>query len=72
MEKILRQNKKKKLCNLYPDSLVFTYSWPSSLKPFYIMPKGENKDAKLTEGFDALMAEWKFLQEDKEFICQNY
>ncbi|MEK6824073.1 MAG: aspartate--tRNA(Asn) ligase [Nanoarchaeota archaeon] len=44
----------KKLCNLYPDSLVFTYSWPSSLKPFYIMPKGENKDAKLTEGFDAL------------------
>ena len=44
----------KKLCNLYPDSIVFTYSWPSSLKPFYIMPKDENKNAKLTEGFDAL------------------
>ena len=44
----------KKLCNLYPDSVVFTYSWPSSLKPFYIMPKDENKNAKITEGFDAL------------------
>ena len=44
----------KKLCNLYPDSIVFTYSWPSSLKPFYIMPKDENKNAKYTEGFDAL------------------
>ena len=42
------------LCNLYPDSIVFTYSWPSSLKPFYIMPKDENKNAKFTEGFDAL------------------
>jgi len=44
----------KKLCSLYPDSIVFTYSWPSSLKPFYIMPKDENKNAKYTEGFDAL------------------
>ena len=44
----------KKLCNLYPYSIVFTYSWPSVLKPFYIMPKDENKNAKFTEGFDAL------------------
>ena len=44
----------KRLCSLYPDSIVFTYSWPSSLKPFYIMPKDENKNAKYTEGFDAL------------------
>ncbi|MDP2673220.1 MAG: aspartate--tRNA(Asn) ligase [Nanoarchaeota archaeon] len=44
----------KKLCNLYSDSIVFTYSWPSSLKPFYIMPKDENKNAKFTEGFDAI------------------
>lgn len=44
----------KKLCNLYPGDLVFTHSWPSSIKPFYIMPKGEKKDAKLSEGFDAL------------------
>ena len=44
----------KKLCSLYPDSVVFSYSWPSSLKPFYIMPKDENKNAKFTEGFDAI------------------
>jgi len=44
----------KKLCEMYPDSIVFTHSWPSSIKPFYIMPKDEKKDAKLSEGFDSL------------------
>ncbi len=44
----------KKLCSLYPDSIVFTYSWPSSLKPFYIMTKDQKKDAKFSEGFDAI------------------
>ena len=44
----------RKLCEIYPDSIVFTHSWPSSIKPFYIMPKGEDKDAELSEGFDAL------------------
>src|SRR3989338_5290014 len=44
----------RKLCNLYPDNIVFTYSWPSSLKPFYIMTKDEKKDSKFSEGFDAL------------------
>src|SRR3989338_6649028 len=44
----------KKLCEMYPDSIVFTHSWPSSIKPFYIMPQGEKKDAILSEGFDAL------------------
>lgn len=44
----------KKLCALYPNNIVFTYSWPSSLKPFYIMTKDENKNAKFTEGFDAI------------------
>lgn len=44
----------KKLCEIYPDSIVFTYDWPSTLKPFYIMPKDEKADSKLTEGFDAL------------------
>ena len=44
----------KKLCDLYPDSIVFTHSWPSALKPFYIMPKDNKKDAVLSEGFDAL------------------
>jgi nondiscriminating aspartyl-tRNA synthetase len=44
----------KVLCSFYPGDIVFTHSWPSSIKPFYIMPKGEKKDAKLSEGFDAL------------------
>ncbi|MDO8659972.1 MAG: aspartate--tRNA(Asn) ligase [Candidatus Parcubacteria bacterium] len=44
----------KKLCDLYPGDIVFTHSWPTSIKPFYIMPKDEKKDAKLSEGFDAL------------------
>jgi aspartyl-tRNA synthetase len=44
----------KKLCEMYPGDIVFTSSWPASIKPFYIMPQGEKKDAKLSEGFDAL------------------
>jgi nondiscriminating aspartyl-tRNA synthetase len=44
----------KVLCNFYPGDIVFTHSWPTSIKPFYIMPKDEKKDAKVSEGFDAL------------------
>jgi len=44
----------KKLCDIYPGDIVFTYSWPSSIKPFYIMPKDGKKDAKESCGFDAL------------------
>ncbi len=44
----------KKLCEMYPGDIVFTHSWPSLIKPFYIMPKDENENAKLSEGFDAL------------------
>ena len=44
----------KKLCSFYPGDLVFTHSWPTSLKPFYIMTRDEKKDAKWSEGFDAL------------------
>lgn len=44
----------KKLGELFPDTIVFSYSWPSSIKPFYIMPEGEKADAKLSEGFDAI------------------
>lgn len=44
----------KKLCEMYSGDVVFTHSWPSAIKPFYIMPRGEKKDAKLSEGFDAL------------------
>jgi len=43
-----------KLCAMYPGDLVFTHSWPASLKPFYIMPKDEKEDSKVSEGFDAL------------------
>ncbi len=44
----------RELCSLFPGDIVFTHSWPSSIKPFYIMPQGGKKDAKLSEGFDAL------------------
>lgn len=44
----------RKLCEIYPGDIVFTHSWPASLKPFYIMTQNEKKDAKLSEGFDAL------------------
>ncbi|MCX8159149.1 MAG: aspartate--tRNA(Asn) ligase [Candidatus Pacearchaeota archaeon] len=44
----------KKLCEMYKGDIVFTHSWPSSIKPFYIMPKGGKKDAEYSEGFDAL------------------
>lgn len=42
------------LCDKYPGEIVFTHSWPASIKPFYIMPKDGKKDAKVSEGFDAL------------------
>ena len=44
----------RKLCEMYPGDIVFTYSWPTDIKVFYIMPKGEKKDAKESCGFDAL------------------
>jgi len=44
----------KKLCEMYPGDIVFTHSWPTSIKPFYIMPKDEKENAKESCGFDAL------------------
>jgi len=44
----------KKLCEMYKGQLVFTHSWPSKIKPFYIMTKNAEENAKLSEGFDAL------------------
>ncbi len=44
----------KKLDELFPDTIVFVYDWPLSGKPFYIMPKDEKVNAKLSEGFDAV------------------
>jgi len=43
-----------KLDKLFPDTIVFVYSWPSKIKPFYIMTAGEKPEAKLSEGFDAI------------------
>jgi aspartyl-tRNA synthetase len=40
----------KKLCDLYPDAIVFVHSWPVELKPFYIWPKEDGT----TGGFDAI------------------
>ncbi len=42
----------RKLCELFSNSIVFTYEWPSSIKPFYIWPKDEKKG--VSGGFDAL------------------
>ena len=44
----------KKLCAMYPGDIVFTHSWPSKIKPFYIMPKGEDFESEESCGFDAL------------------
>ena len=44
----------KKLNELFPDTLVFVHSWPVNIKPFYIMPKNQDENAKLSEGFDAI------------------
>ncbi|MEM4181700.1 MAG: aspartate--tRNA(Asn) ligase [Candidatus Pacearchaeota archaeon] len=44
----------KKLCEMYSGDIVFTHSWPTKIKPFYIMPKDENSESKESYGFDAL------------------
>jgi len=40
----------RKLCALFPDTIIFTYEWPVNMKPFYIWPK----DGKVSGGFDAV------------------
>ncbi|MFH1327158.1 MAG: aspartate--tRNA(Asn) ligase [archaeon] len=42
----------RKLCSLFPNSIVFTYEWPSKIKPFYIWPKDEKNG--VSGGFDVL------------------
>ncbi len=44
----------KKLDEIFPNTLTFVTDWPMKGKPFYIMPKDENADAELSEGFDAI------------------
>ena len=42
----------RKLCSLFPNHIVFTYEWPTSIKPFYIWPKNPKKG--ISAGFDIL------------------
>ena len=42
----------RKLGEMYPGDMVFIHSWPSSLKPFYIMTQDAKEDAEYSEGFD--------------------
>ena len=42
----------RKLCSLFPNTIVFTYEWPTKIKPFYIWPKNEKEE--ISGGFDAL------------------
>ncbi len=44
----------RKLNELFPETIVFVHSWPSKIKPFYIMPKDEKENAEFSEGFDAI------------------
>ncbi len=44
----------KKLGELYPDTAVFVYDWPTNCRAFYVMPKEEKADAEYTEGFDCI------------------
>ncbi len=43
----------KKLCELFPDTLIIIHSYPSKAKPFYIWPKDQKKG--ISGGFDALL-----------------
>lgn len=42
----------KKLCEIFPDTIIFTYEWPIKMKPFYIWPKDTKKG--VSGGFDAI------------------
>jgi len=50
----LSPENERELNRKFPDTVVFVHSWPSDIKPFYIMTKDEKADAKLSEGFDAI------------------
>jgi len=44
----------KKLEEIFPDTIIFIHDWPSSIKPFYIMPKTLQVKETLSRGFDAI------------------
>jgi len=50
----LSPENERELNRKFPDTIVLVHSWPSKIKPFYIMPKDASPDAKLSEGFDAI------------------
>ena len=50
----LTPEQERQLCAMYPGELVFVHSWPTKIKPFYIMPKDEDAKSEYSEGFDAL------------------
>ncbi len=50
----LTPDDERELDKKFPDTIVFIHSWPTSIKPFYIMPRDEKADAELSEGFDAI------------------
>ena len=50
----LTPDAERKLCEIYPNAIIFVHTWPSELKPFYILPKTLDKNEKLSKGFDAL------------------
>lgn len=42
----------RRLCEIFPDTVIFTYEWPISMKPFYIWPKDTKRG--ISGGFDAV------------------
>jgi nondiscriminating aspartyl-tRNA synthetase len=50
----LTPEQERQICAMYPGDIVFVHSWPTSIKPFYIMTKGADPQAEYSEGFDAL------------------
>ena len=50
----LNPENEKELGKKFPETIVFVHSWPSKIKPFYIMPKNESLKSKESEGFDAI------------------
>ena len=59
----------RKICEIFPNTLIFTYEWPMEMKPFYIWPK--NPDEKVSGGFDALFGGVEISSEASVFIFQK-
>ncbi|MFH1249276.1 MAG: aspartate--tRNA(Asn) ligase [archaeon] len=44
----------RKLCELFPNTVLLVHDWSRKVKPFYIMPKTLDEDEMISKGFDAL------------------